>query len=438
MAISVEAAARTLTSVQQLQQTLPPPSSQLLALSPAVRARSHRIRHGLVCGYSSRTFSASEISSSMARPMRTHHADSLKNSSSSKILTSLQSCTPFNGHLQSQRAGQRKNHSNLGVRAGSRRGIDADEGQALAIPFLGKLKIPSFSEVEQNLSQVTPIQAAKWVSIVAVAYAIFSKVTCLTVFNPNFWMYASWLGVVWPLPAAVTLGIWSVFAATRQAKSGTKEGEQIFILGGALVWLVLVPLAHAHGFVDGWPMLLFTLYYFFFNISGFVRDRMYGTLSTIPEDKKWRSSPHQAIQIAFVMAIVGGHWAAAFEAPFLAHTWNLAWQSKLAAAFLGLAVVVNWNSIYFLGKYSDRLVNPKTVVMFGPYRWVRHPMYASYMLLCAGYCLALRSYFSLLFLVISCIAYYDQRTKLEEKNLVEEFGTAYTSYREKTDRKSVV
>lgn len=136
MAISVEAAARTLTSVQQLQQTLPPPSSQLLALSPAVRARSHRIRHGLVCGYSSRTFSASEISSSMARPMRTHHADSLKNSSSSKILTSLQSCTPFNGHLQSQRAGQRKNHSNLGVRAGSRRGIDADEGQALAIPFL--------------------------------------------------------------------------------------------------------------------------------------------------------------------------------------------------------------------------------------------------------------------------------------------------------------
>ncbi|KAG0569165.1 hypothetical protein KC19_6G070200 [Ceratodon purpureus] len=129
-------------------------------------------------------------------------------------------------------------------------------------------------------------------------------------------------------------------------------------------------------------VLLYTLYYFFFSISAIVRDRMYGTLSTAPEDKRWKSSPSQVIQVAFITAIVGGHWAAAFESPFLAESWNWAWQSKLAAALIGLAVLVQWNAVYFLGKYSDRLVNPGSVVMFGPYRiWVRHPMYASYILL---------------------------------------------------------
>ncbi|KAG0564427.1 hypothetical protein KC19_8G109300 [Ceratodon purpureus] len=402
---------------------------------------SHKIRHGLVSG-----LCASEIPSSfVARPMRRHqlqqngtlavHAEAL--TSSRRVFTSLQSCTPFNGRLQSHIAGKTGNYERLVVRAGSsRRGVgSADGGQTLDIPFLGEFPLPDFRNIKQNLSEVTPLKAAKWTTIVALAYAAMSTVAGVTVFNANFWMYASWLGVIWPWPAAVIVGILTLLGAIRQAKSGTKEEEQVLIMGGGLIWLILVPLAHVHGFVDGLPILLFTLYYFFFSISAIVRDRMYGTLSTVPEDKKWQCSPAQGIQIAFVMAIVGGHWAAAFESPGLVEAWNWAWQSKLAAALVGLAVVAQWNAIYFLGKYSDRLVNPFSVVMFGPYRWVRHPMYGSYILLCAGYCLALRSYFSLLFLAISCIVYYDQRTKLEEKNLVEAFGTTYTSYREKTKYK---
>ena len=356
--------------------------------------------------------------------------------SSRRVFTSLNSCTLFNGRLHSQIAGQTENYERLIVRGSrSRRGGSADGGQTLDIPLLGEFPLPNFRNIGQNLSEVTPLKAAKWTAIVAIAYAAMSTIAGLTVFNSKFWMYASWLGVVWPWPAAIVVGIWTLLGAIRQAKSGTKEEEQVFILGGALVWLILVPLAHAHGFIDGWPILLFTLYYFFFSISAIVRERMYGTLSTVPEDKRWQSSPSQVIQIAFITAIVGGHWAAAFESPFLAESWNWAWQSKLAAALISLAVVAQWNAVYYLGKYSDRLANPQAVVMFGPYRWVRHPMYGSYILLCAGYCLALRSYFSLLFLVISCIAYYDQRTKLEEKNLVEAFGTTYTSYRENTKHK---
>jgi len=348
----------------------------------------------------------------------------------------LEGCAPFYGRSKSQSAGNARNLERLVVRAGPKRGVrSADGGQTLEIPLLGELRLPDMAEVRHNLSQVTPLKAAKWTTIVAVAYAALSTVADVTVFNSNFWMYASWLGVVWPWPAAVLVGIWTVLAAIRQVKAGTKEQEQQLILAGALVWLILVPLAHVHGFVDGWPILLYSLYYFFFSISAIVRDRLYGTLSTVPEDKKWQCSLPRAAQIAFVAAIVAGHWGAAFESPFLTESWNWAWQSKLAAAIFGLAVVAQWNAVYYLGKYSNRLVNPNTVVMFGPYRWARHPMYGSYILLCMGYCLALRSYFSLLFLTTSCIAYYDQRTKLEEKNLVEAFGEDYTSYTHKTKHK---
>jgi hypothetical protein len=38
---------------------------------------------------------------------------------------------------------------------------------------------------------------------------------------------------------------------TRQADAKPKEWKQFLLLGCALVWLVLVPLAHSHGFVDG-------------------------------------------------------------------------------------------------------------------------------------------------------------------------------------------
>lgn len=310
-----------------------------------------------------------------------------------------------------------------------RGGRDADDkSQELSVPFLGDVKLPDFS-------QVTPLKAVKWVTIAAVAWAVLSTLADFSILNANVWMYGSWFLVIWPWPAAITLGIWTLLTAAKQARSEVKEWEQVLVLAGALVWLILVPLAHFHGFVDGWPILMFSLYSFFFSISAIIRSRLYGTLSSKSEDKQWQSTPSRVAQISFIAAVVGGHWLAAFEAPFLVHTWNWEWKTKVAAAVLALAVVVHYNATYFLGKYFDRLVKPRAVVMFGPYRWVRHPIYTSYMLLFAGYCLALRSYWSLLLLMASCFLYYEQRTKLEEDLLVDTFGELYTSYREKTRRK---
>ena len=41
----------------------------------------------------------------------------------------------------------------------------------------------------------------------------------------------------------------------------------------------------------------------------------------------------------------------------------------------------------------------------------------------------------LLFIMSACLAYYEQRTRVEEKLMEENFGELYTSYKEKTRHK---
>jgi protein-S-isoprenylcysteine O-methyltransferase Ste14 len=74
------------------------------------------------------------------------------------------------------------------------------------------------------------------------------------------------------------------------------------------------------------------------------------------------------------------------------------------------------------------VVVPIAVVQFGPYRWVRHPIYSSTMLLFATYFLALRAPLSLLFVVAVCLMYYAQKAKMEEDLMIETFGEKYLEY----------
>ncbi|CBI16103.3 unnamed protein product, partial [Vitis vinifera] len=75
--------------------------------------------------------------------------------------------------------------------------------------------------------------------------------------------------------------------------------------------------------------------------------------------------------------------------------------------------------------------------VFGPYRWVRHPIYASTMLLFVSYCLALRAPISSLFVIAVCLMYYEQKVKLEEASMVETFGEKYMEYANKVKYKFI-
>ncbi|HXU18330.1 MAG TPA: isoprenylcysteine carboxylmethyltransferase family protein [Terriglobales bacterium] len=89
-----------------------------------------------------------------------------------------------------------------------------------------------------------------------------------------------------------------------------------------------------------------------------------------------------------------------------------------------------------LGKnLTDTVVTRQqhTLVMHGPYRWVRHPFYDCAALLVVAGSLTAANWF----LFVNGIVVFSLlviRTRTEEENLVARFGDSYRAYRERTGR----
>jgi protein-S-isoprenylcysteine O-methyltransferase Ste14 len=75
-----------------------------------------------------------------------------------------------------------------------------------------------------------------------------------------------------------------------------------------------------------------------------------------------------------------------------------------------------------------------TLVTEGPYRWVRHPMYTAFILLCISFSLLSANWFIggtglLAYSVVAAI-----RTPREERMMIQQFGDAYRSYMKRSGR----
>lgn len=90
-----------------------------------------------------------------------------------------------------------------------------------------------------------------------------------------------------------------------------------------------------------------------------------------------------------------------------------------------LGIFVNFRLQPMVDDLRGREPHPTPLVLHGPYRWVRHPLYMSSLLMIWSYSdLTLdRLLFNLLFTAWVIVA-----TLLEERNLVAAFGEAYRSY----------
>ena len=109
------------------------------------------------------------------------------------------------------------------------------------------------------------------------------------------------------------------------------------------------------------------------------------------------------------------------------------WQTALIfiGLFLGLCgpAVAIW-SVLFLGRSFGIFVVVRTVVLEGPYRWVRHPMYFGYLCMLTGLLLANFSvaYFILVPIHIALLLY---RAHLEEVRL-SQYSAEYREYTRRT------
>jgi protein-S-isoprenylcysteine O-methyltransferase Ste14 len=81
-----------------------------------------------------------------------------------------------------------------------------------------------------------------------------------------------------------------------------------------------------------------------------------------------------------------------------------------------------------------RIKDQQVLVIDGPYRWIRHPMYSAFYLLhIAVFFLTANWFIGLTWLAGLTIIIF-LRVKKEEKMLLERFGNQYVSYMEKTGR----
>ena len=73
------------------------------------------------------------------------------------------------------------------------------------------------------------------------------------------------------------------------------------------------------------------------------------------------------------------------------------------------------------------------LVTYGPYRFVRHPLYSIGMLNFLGFCLLSANWFILVSALVT-FATILMRTPLEEQRLLEKFGNEYRNYMDRTGR----
>lgn len=292
--------------------------------------------------------------------------------------------------------------------------------------FSKTVKNLSFDMVKETLLGFSPIRIIKCAFVFSISITATKwVVNCLL--NPFVWMYFSWTWLFWPWFVAIGLAIYGLYGFSKHLRGEANVVEQLTIVTSVFTWLTLVPPGHFNGYLEGWPFVLFFVYHYFFFFNVSVRKRLYGDYYPRGHDPKWDISLPNWFRVLFGAGVMASHWLAAFEGPEL-HLVPGGWSNLWIWVLIVVTLSMQYNATLYLAKYSENIVVPTSVVQFGPYRWVRHPIYTSTMLLFGTYFAALRAPMSLLFVVGVCLIYYEQKAKLEEALMVETFGERYLEY----------
>lgn len=302
-------------------------------------------------------------------------------------------------------------------------------------PFLKPFTQFSLDSMKRRLLQLTPVDIIKISAVLSVSIAA-TKWTVNLLLNPFFWMYFSWTWLFWPWYVAIASAIYGFYCLSKHLRGKASIFEQLAVVTSAFTWLTLVPPAHFNGYLQGWPFVFFFVYHYFFFFNVSVRRRLYGDYYARQHDPKWDIDPPNWQRILFCVGVMLSHWLAAFEGPEL-HQIPGGWTNVGVWILILSSLLMQYNSTLYLAKYSEKVVVPMEVVRFGPYRWIRHPIYASTMLLFASYCTALRAPLSLLFVVAVCLLYYEQKVKLEETLMFATFRERYMEYASKVKYKLI-
>jgi len=130
---------------------------------------------------------------------------------------------------------------------------------------------------------------------------------------------------------------------------------------------------------------------------------------------------------------------------YLAYPPMLRWSAlEVGAPIRWIAIVISclgaageiWAAISLGTSYSPtlRVAEERVVVTAGPYRWIRHPLYAFWLPLMAGWGVAARNWFILVSGTVLVLVLMIIRVPREEAMMVEGFGESYREYMKRTGR----
>jgi protein-S-isoprenylcysteine O-methyltransferase Ste14 len=106
------------------------------------------------------------------------------------------------------------------------------------------------------------------------------------------------------------------------------------------------------------------------------------------------------------------------------------WPVRLGAAltFAGIAFAI-WARVWIAGNWSSdvTLKRDHELIVDGPFRWVRHPIYTGILVALAGTALAVGEWRGVLAVVLAGAAYWRKLT-IEEAVMRRQFGEAYARY----------
>jgi protein-S-isoprenylcysteine O-methyltransferase Ste14 len=109
--------------------------------------------------------------------------------------------------------------------------------------------------------------------------------------------------------------------------------------------------------------------------------------------------------------------------------------SGMVLVVLGSALFV-WARRFLGVNYSGHVLikQGQELVQNGPYRIIRHPAYAGYLLMALGIAIGYSSLVGLAAILVFLLPSLFYRMKVEEKLLFEHFGEAYSQYANRTKR----
>lgn len=211
--------------------------------------------------------------------------------------------------------------------------------------------------------------------------------------------------------------------------------KQLFALLVAIALVLILPAFYYQVLIT--PEIIFAIasYFTFFGGLTVWRIWRYGGLVKREKDAQLRDSRGQWLSVMMLFGLIGVHSLAIYEFS------RLDIRRDRIISLMGIiaiiaAIILSQIALKKLGEFFDCLVIKPDfkLITTGVYRYIRHPVYTSYILLFCGYCLLLNAWISLAITVILCMLWFGHRIHIEEQMLVAHLGQTYLHYRQRTKR----